>query len=109
MKSYNVAVVCAAAAAAVASASAPPKVTFEAPVSMGTQDYYTTGFMGFPDGRHALGKTEGGWVATSGELCATIAVPEGSWWGTREGGTDAETTRHTATQTEPSPGTRSTW
>ena len=74
---------------------AAPTFTFEAPVPMGTQDYYTTGFMGFPDGLHALGKTEGGWVATSGESgLETLDVPLSTLTPSDDNATDAAKSWH---------------
>ena len=37
---------------------------FAAPATIGP-DYYATGFEGFGDGKHALGKAEGGWYGTA--------------------------------------------
>lgn len=44
--------------------SGAPHLSFEKPVIVG-EDYYVTGFQGFDDGLHALGKTPVGWQGTS--------------------------------------------
>jgi len=53
-----------APSASSATSASARTLSFGRPATIG-EDYYATGFEGFGDGRHALGKAEGGWYGTS--------------------------------------------
>ena len=57
-----------------APAALAARITFGAPVHLGTSDYYTTGFQALDD-LHSLGRTTGGWVASSDGGKSFVKLP----------------------------------